>query len=135
MAEQVITWRTADGESGRATAEILRYGQGARQLRAAGFIAAGLLGAAACIIVPVLHLITTWALPALGIFLGIRALKTPLRIVEIQGPCPKCGERLELPGGQPEDARSCPHCNASIELVLDDDAPAQEAGPKHIELS
>ncbi len=96
----------------------MRYGATSRRLRAAGLIAAGFLGGTACIIVPVLHLVTTWALPLLGIWLGLRALRIPVKVLDVRGRCPGCGEPLELFGGEPSDPRTCPGCGRALELVL-----------------
>ncbi len=111
-------------------AELVRYGATSRRLRAAGLIALGFVSGTVCIIVPVLHLVTSWALPLLGIWLGLRALRIPIKVLEVRGRCPGCGEHLELCGGEPSDPRTCPGCGRALELVLGGggagpDAPAR----------
>ena len=116
MPEEPVIFETADGASGPAVAEIAHYGAGARISKAIFYIVAGFVGGAACIIVPVVHLLTTWGLPLVGILMGVRALRTHERIVTAAGPCPVCGEPVELPGGSMTDVRICSACKASLTL-------------------
>ena len=131
MPEEPVVFETADGASGPAVAEIVRYGRGARISKAILYIVAGLVGGAACIIVPVVHLLTTWGLPLVGILMGVRALRTHERIVTVAGPCPGCGEPVELPGGSMTDVRICSACKASLTINLPDapGAPGRPATP------
>ena len=118
MPEEVITW-TAAGRQAKATAEVDRYGPAARTMRAGLFIGGGLLGGGACIIVPVLHLITTWALPLLGIVLGARAYKTEMKLYALTGPCPACNVPIQLAGGAAHELiLSCPKCGEKLEVEL-----------------
>ncbi len=118
MHEERITLETGDGASGPAVAEVIRYGSGARVGKAVLFAVAGFAGGAACIIIPVLHLITTWALPLAGILLCVRTLKTHERLDRISGPCPACSEPLDLVGGTADQPRSCPKCGTALTVVL-----------------
>ncbi len=128
MPEEPVVFKTADGESGPAVAEIAYYGSAARISRAILYIVAGFVGGAACIIVPVVHLLTTWGLPLVGILMGVRALRTHQRIVTVAGPCPGCGEPVDLPGGSMTDAGSCTACKASLTIILPD-APGAAGRP------
>ncbi|MHC4947884.1 MAG: hypothetical protein ACYTG1_06445 [Planctomycetota bacterium] len=121
MSEQVITLRAADGATAPAQAEVVRHGSG-RVVRAIAFVLAGLVGGTVCIIVPVLHLITTWALPLAGIVLCVRTLRTRVVIGPLTGACPACHAPLDLPGGSADDAgwQACGACGARLELVLPD---------------
>ena len=117
MPEQTVILNAADGTSGRAVAHLERYSSTARVGKAIFFVLAGILGAAACIIVPVLHLITTWAFPLAGIVLCVKTLRTRERLVSIAGPCPSCGAPVELPGGAMTDSRTCPSCQAVLKVA------------------
>ena len=105
-----------DGGSGPATAEIIRYGPAARIGKALLWAAAGFVGGAACILVPVVHLITTWALPLAGIVLCVKTLRTHERVVTASGKCPGCGEQVGFAGGSLDAARSCPGCGVGLKL-------------------
>jgi hypothetical protein len=120
MSTETVTFRTDGGSTAPAAAEIIRYGPGARRLRAAMFIAGGIVTGTGCSIVPGPHMfVTIWALPALGIWLGVRALRTEAKIVEVSGRCPACGKDVGLAGGAVEHPRACPACKAPIEIVLE----------------
>ena len=124
MPRETITLRAEDGTDTTASAEVFRYGSGARTLKSIAFIGGGVLGGAACIIIPVLHLITTWALPLVGILAGVRAYRTHAQVLQVAGPCPKCGESVALPGGSMGEhslTQPCPECEAVLEMVI---APA-----------
>ncbi len=122
MAEDPITLKTADGSSGPAVAEIIEYSSSARITKGVLFMVGGVLGGAACIIVPVVHLFTTWGLPLAGILLGIRALRTHRKLDRVTGRCPDCEAEIELVGGAlTEPARQkCCRCAAPLELVWPD---------------
>ncbi|MHC5025091.1 MAG: hypothetical protein ACYTGG_14505 [Planctomycetota bacterium] len=121
MTREAVTVRAADSGSAAADADVTRYGSLERSLKAGLYIAGGLIGGAACIIVPVLHLVTTWALPLLGILAGVRAARVEAIIRDIRGRCPACDEPIELAGGsmgkEPMLA-ACPRCRAALEVGL-----------------
>jgi len=120
MASETVAYRIPDGATRPATADIERYSTAARSGRAAAWIVGGLFVGGMCLVAPGPHiLVTTWALPLAGVFMGLRAFKTPVRLYEVQGRCPSCDEVVEFLGGRPPDARVCPHCKTPIELVID----------------
>ncbi len=116
----VLTLRAQDGRTASAGAVIDRYPSGARIGTAVAFFVGGFMGAAACIIVPILHLITTWALPLAGILMGLRTLRIEHRLGRIAGTCPLCEQQIELRGGpvKASNWRVCPSCRKDVELVL-----------------
>ncbi len=116
----LITLRAQDGRTAPAAATIDRYPTAARVGKAVAFFVGGLAGGTACIIVPVLHLVTTWALPLAGIVMGLRTLKIEQRLSRINGTCPACSQRIELRGGPVKAAiwRVCPECDKDLEIVL-----------------
>jgi len=115
----VITLRGEDGETAPADATISRYPEAARIGKAVGFFVGGFLLGGACIFVPVLHLITTWAMPLAGIVLGMRTLKIDRTFGPITGTCPLCEKPIELRGGpiKASNWRVCPRCRKDIEIV------------------
>ena len=112
------------GEVGEA-ADVARYSDAARLTIGTMWIIGGFLGALMFIIVPVVHLITTWALPLGGILLGLRAYKRRVVFYQVAGTCPACRESIELVGGSIDDAdwQSCPKCG--IALAVRAAAPQQ----------
>lgn len=116
----LITLRAEDGRTAPAAATIDRYLTGARVGKAVAFFVGGFLLGGACIIVPVLHLVTTWALPLGGIVMGLRTLKIEQRMGTVNGTCPACTQRIELRGGPIKAAnwRVCPECDKDLEIVL-----------------
>jgi hypothetical protein len=127
VTAETITLRSKEGATTEAQAEVVRYNSGARTGKMIGFIAGGLIGGAACILVPVLHLITTWALPLIGIIAGIRASKTHASITDVVGPCPACQKDTNLLGGKVTDhapTDQCRSCRALLEMVLQEDGPS-----------
>jgi len=118
----VLTLRAENGETAPADATIQRYPEAARIAKAVAFIAGGFLLGFACIFVPVLHLITTWALPLAGIVLGRRTLKIDRAFGPIKGLCPLCERPIELRGGpiKPSNWRVCPECKKDLEIVTPD---------------
>lgn len=125
MAQEVITLRAEDGTTSRASAEVYRYSPGYRTLKAAAWIGGGIVGGGLCIIIPVLHLITTWALPLLGIVFGLRASRTHLEILQISGPCPACRASISMPGGGTGErplVAPCPECEAPLTLLASESA-------------
>ena len=125
----MITLRGAGGETASADATIERYPDAARIGKAVGFFAGGFLLGGACILVPVLHLVTTWALPLAGIILGMRTLKIDRAFGPITGTCPLCEKQIELRGGpiKASNWRVCPECGKDIEIVAPAARPIEKA--------
>lgn len=81
------------------------------------YIVGGLFFAGSCLVAPGPHIVvTTWAFPALGIYLGVRTLKRKSVVYDITGKCPTCNEQMELRGGSVDDPhwQKCPHCEAVL---------------------
>ena len=125
----MITLRGEDGQTAPADATIERYPEAARIGKAVAFFAGGFLLGGACIFVPVLHLVTTWALPLAGIVLGMRTLKIDRAFGPITGTCPLCEKQIELRGGpiKASNWRVCPECGKDIEIVAPAARPIEKA--------
>lgn len=115
----MITLRSEGGETAPADATIERYSDSARIGKAVAFFAGGFLLGGACIFVPVLHLVTTWAVPLAGIVLGMRTLGIDRAFGPIKGVCPVCSKAIELRGGpiKASNWRVCPDCGKDIEVL------------------
>ena len=102
------------------------HGSTSRTVKAAAIMVAGFAGGGACIIVPGLHLVTTWALPLLGIVLGLRAYRTQASIDGGQGACPACGKPIDLipiKVGADLASMTCPSCKEPVAIRLVDVPP------------
>jgi hypothetical protein len=126
MAE-TITIRNTENAERPAQAEVFRYSDAVRIAKATTFLVGGFLFGAACIVIPVLHFITTWALPLLGVILFMRTLATRIEVRNIEGICPSCDEGFALSGGGLHDPKwqVCPKCRQPFGI----DAPAKPPKP------
>lgn len=116
-----LTLRADDGTTGEARGVVTPISSASRTIRAVLYVVLGLLGGAACIIIPVLHLITTWGLPLIGVIAAVRISRARADVGEIVGACPACDETIALPGGrigiEPMHAQ-CPKCRAALGVSL-----------------
>ena len=119
MPQEPVVFANQSGSSraGQA-ADIARYSDATRITIGTLYIVGGLVGGTVCLVVPVAHLLTTWALPLGGIFMGIRAFKRRVVIYQVAGVCPTCGEAIDLHGGSIDDPswQTCPKCNAVLRV-------------------
>lgn len=109
----------AKGDAREGSAEVVRYSLTGRRVKGGIYLGAGITGGAVFIIVPVLHLCTTWALPLAGLVACIVTLRTELRMRKVSGPCPACGEEIGLGGGAGGLVSEwCPRCKVPIQISL-----------------
>jgi hypothetical protein len=81
----------------------------------------------ALILAPVAGLLpphAPWIVGVLGIggFLGWRRWRERFTVLSLEGPCPKCGGALKIPGGtplRPVMTLSCQGCNHDSRLEVD----------------
>jgi hypothetical protein len=117
-----LTVSTETGATGPGVGRLVSYPQGLRILVASIWLIVGFGGAAALIVVPIVHLFSTWALPLAGILGARNAIKTTKRVSHVTGQCPACKGKLLLAGGRAvfplRDA--CEHCSRPLILNLAD---------------
>ena len=119
MAQEAVIIENARGEtSAGEAADAAHYSDAARITIGTLYIVGGLVGGTVCILVPIVHLITTWAMPLLGIVLGVRALKRRTVFYQITGVCPSCNKPAEFNGGSIDDPKwqTCPMCGATLKF-------------------
>jgi hypothetical protein len=117
MDQQSVTLRDAQGHTAAAKAAyVSRRSAVRRGIVASVWVISGFALAAPCLLVPVVHLFSTWALPLLGIVLGVRAWKHRIVVLQITGTCPACGQTIDLGGGSIDDPdwQVCPTCHAPL---------------------
>ena len=121
MPQESITFVNPDGGEAPGTpgtAEVIRYSSVSRITRATLFVLAGLIGGTACIIVPVVHLFTTWGLPLIGILVAMRTMRKTVVVHQPEGVCPHCKEQIQLSGGAliDDEWQVCPLCKSKLRV-------------------
>lgn len=118
MSQESIVIQVAAGEETAGEAEVVRYSTASRITQATLWVIGGQLGGTACIIIPVVHLFSTWGLPLLGILMSVRTMRREVVIHQPSGTCPACNEKIELAGGAANDPewQVCPHCKKAIQV-------------------
>ena len=123
MKELALVLQAETGAQTEGTATIEHFSTPLRWVRATIFLVGGVGLAAALIVVPILHLITTWALPLAGLIACVSVLRTRARLADIQGRCPGCEASFSHNGGRAVFPMriDCPNCRRPISI-----APAGE---------
>lgn len=117
MPTEPIVLHTREGTDVPASAEVVRYGEGVRMAKAAALVLGGLVGGAVLIVVPVLHLISTWLLPLAGIAGAVLVYRTTLRVSRVEATCPSCGEDFTVEESMAQDDWiRCTHCTHPLQL-------------------
>jgi len=128
MVTEAIHLHTRDHRVVDGEADLVRRGRGNRLARALVIAGAGILGAAVFVLVPIVHLFTTWLLPLLGLGLAVWVYRIAVVAKEIRGTCPDCGAEMRVKGGVLEDPTwiRCPNCSLPLRLeVGETPQPAQ----------
>lgn len=122
MTRETITFHSPDAGEASGEAEVLRFSAAGRVALATLYVLGGLLGATACIIIPGVHFITTWALPLLGVIMAVRTVRRDLIVHQPHGRCPSCGKHIELTGGPLDDPhwQKCPQCQAVVQIRVNE---------------
>jgi ribosomal protein S27AE len=116
-----VILRNEEGATRVATGTWQSFDVGARSVKAVGFAVGGVLCAMPLVLVPILHLVTTWLLPLLGMIAAVNAWRTQEKLTSIQGECPSCSDSVTLEGGQVVDQMhdTCPACNRIVFIQRD----------------
>jgi hypothetical protein len=109
-----------DGTESPCNAEIHRYAQPTRLLRA-GVVAGGfLLAGAASIVIPTVHLLSTWLLPLIGFGIAYYVYKVETKVGAVSGNCPDCAADIQIDSAGTIDADPlwlrCGTCNLPLEF-------------------
>lgn len=120
MAQESISFESPAGAVEGAVADVVRPTAAGNAIRAIVCVVGGLLGAAIFILIPIVHLVTTWLLPLLGVMLALRALRRKAAVYDAEGACPSCKEAIRLPGGELDDPswQMCLRCGQRIQVRL-----------------
>ena len=111
------------GETSVGEGRFTTYPTGIRLLSALIWLGGGFGGALLLIVVPVLHLITTWALPMAGLLGAWTSLRTSARVSHVTGRCPVCKGKLLLAGGRAifPMRDKCEHCSRPLLILQQED--------------
>jgi len=117
---EVVSLKGRDGAKGEGQAEVVRYSSAQRLSKALAIGVGGTLLGVSTIVIPGVHLISTWAIPLLSIgiawyFYGRRGL-----LGAVSATCPSCGEQLNGEGGAWEDPMyvRCSACSRPFEVTV-----------------
>ncbi len=117
---ETIRLRTHKKESTEAKAEVIRTNSTARLSKALAIALGGIIIGGATVLIPVAHLITTWAIPLFSIGIAIYVYKMGPMIKLIVGQCPNCQGEISAPGGTaaPDLWIRCSHCSEPLHPEL-----------------
>src|SRR5688572_6619855 len=121
IASEPIALRARDGSIAAGQARVKHWSRSVRYGRAAAIATVGVVMGALTIVVPVLHLVSTWLIPCVGLVLALFVLRMRSQVEEIEGSCPKCQATVR---GGPFGAVShdeplwvrCPACTVPMEV-------------------
>ncbi len=118
MKELALVLQAETGAQTEGTASIEHFSTPLRWVKATIFLFGGIGLGAALIVVPILHLVTTWALPLAGLIACISALRTRARLGDIQASCPGCKASFSHNGGRAVFPMriDCPDCRRPISI-------------------
>jgi len=111
-----LTVSTELGESCEGVGELREYGPLIRYSMSFGWLITALALATALLVIPVIHLITTWLLPIAGAVGFVSIIKTKATITKIKSDCPACKSAVLLRGGRDDHGlrESCDECNRPL---------------------
>ncbi len=113
--------RIDTGAITQATGTLTVYEPGPRTAKAIGLALGGFIAAGICLFVPLLHLITTWLLPILGLWAAWNGWRTQESYTSVEGACPACAAAISLDGGRVADPMwdQCPACKRPVQIIID----------------
>ena len=120
MAEEAVL-RLRDGTEGTCQAEVTRYSSAGAAMRAAPIAIGGIVLGAASIVIPGVHLISTWLLPLIGVGVAFFVFRVRTVVGRVDATCPSCSKpfSVEKAGTIDDDALwiRCPHCNSPLACI------------------
>ena len=119
MSTATLQIRSQTGKSGRGSARLDGLADSARGGKAAAFLIGGLVAAALCIWIPLVHLLTTWLFPLLGAAMAWKTWNTKAVFAAIEARCPECDAPLAWTGrGAAFPIReACASCETQLEVT------------------
>ncbi len=120
MSDSTITLKTRDGKTSSATGAVTHYSSAARAARGGGVALVGTVVGLLTIFIPVVHLISTWLVPLISLLIGYYIFTIETVLGAVRGPCPECGEAIELEGGvlASDTWARCSECSTPMQYEL-----------------
>ena len=111
-----LTISTELGDSNSGIGELREYSSLLRYGMSFGWLLTAFALAVVLVVVPVIHLITTWLLPIAGVVGFVSIIQTRATITKIKGQCPACNSNVLLSGGRaaPQMRESCDDCSRPL---------------------
>lgn len=111
--------RSQTGKSADGAATLSSVDPATRGGKAAACVVAGIVGAAACIWIPIVHLITTWLFPLIGAAMAWKIWTTQATFASATASCPECGAALSLAdkGANFPLREGCSSCSTQLEIT------------------
>lgn len=115
-----VTVEDRHHEQAEGTAEVVRFNTAQRLTRAVPVAVIGTIVGLGTIVIPGLHLVSTWAIPLLSIGIAAYLYQRRGTVDRVQGSCPSCSAALDADGGAWEDPMwvRCKSCEAPLQVVL-----------------
>ena len=109
------------GGAARGTAAVLRYTDADRLRRAVPIGVGGTLLGLCTIVIPGVHLISTWLIPLISLYVASYFYNRQGAIDDVQFTCPECDAASQSEGGAWEDPMwvRCSACSKPIRVTLD----------------
>jgi predicted RNA-binding Zn-ribbon protein involved in translation (DUF1610 family) len=119
MAQESVQLVAADGRTTRGTADITRTSPAIRKTWAFVVLVVGFAAGAVSVLIPILHLFSTWILPLAAILVAREIWRREFSITSLQGDCPNCGSRITRGGRAMHNSpwQECPDCPAGLQVV------------------
>ena len=111
-----LTVSTELGETTSGVGELREFSSPLRYAMSFGWLITAFVLAVVLVVVPVIHLLTTWLLPIAGLVGFVTIIQTRATITKIKSQCPSCKAAVLLGGGRAEAQMrdSCNDCNRPL---------------------
>ncbi|MCB9675951.1 MAG: hypothetical protein H6737_12585 [Alphaproteobacteria bacterium] len=115
-----VSLKAREGGTGQGEADVVRFSNGQRLSKAVPIAIGGFVLGAASIVIPGVHLISTWAIPLLSLGIAWYFFGKRGSVRRVTGTCPACGEAMDAEGGDWEDPMyvRCDKCEKPIQVLL-----------------
>ena len=120
MSIETVQMKTRDGRTCDAELEIHRYALPTRLVRSVPIFVTSVVVGGLSILVPAVHLISTWFIPLLGTGIALYIFRIEAKLGDVSGCCPDCQESFTQPGGPYENPIwvRCPRCSIPLQVML-----------------
>ncbi|MEZ4316002.1 MAG: hypothetical protein R3F61_00790 [Myxococcota bacterium] len=117
---ETVTLKARDGAVVEGQAEVSRFSNGQRLSKALPVGIGGTLLGLGTIVIPGLHLVSTWAIPLLSWGIAWYFFNKRGSLGTVSAMCPSCGKPMQAEGGAWEDPMyvRCDKCMTPFEVAV-----------------